>query len=613
MSVPRTGVARVGMQRDPEPPAVQGEVVPRRLPPGTVIHPPPGSVGPMPEVVPRPPMMPPWWGAGPGLVGNWPNAVTPPWSWNWAQWYWPPWAPRQWRTTEDDWRWWPLWNMRAGIPNQTALAQWPMGSTVPPAFSPGQPILCRGCQAGWPFDENGRHIGPAPFPNSNRWDCQRVRWWGIPGASGFPLRWRSGWWQSTDFSTGDTAIWVRPWGSTWVPPLFPGQPLPPPGPGGGGGGTVTSPTVTLTPSATSIAAGGTVTLTWASTNATSWTASWGAVTTPSGTVTLSPAATTTYSITASGSGGTPASASTTVTVTGGVTPPPPTAADPTVVLSASPLTVVQGQAVTLTWSSTNANIPLVASGGWTGNMALAGSTTVTPAVTTTYTLTASGAAGTNPASQFVTVTVNPVTAFTPVTNHYSQVTTTGVVETVPVGAQNCVMEVWGTGGKGGIAGYDGMAGLDTGGGGGGSGGYCRFSLNVSAQAGNTFTVYLYGNTVAGAVNYSEIVAGTVTGFSSMRAYDGGNGAGGQGRQGGAGGAGGVAVGGNQANTTGNPGVQGYGEFVTPTSGNPGAGLVGVNGGPFGAGTHGQTWGGPAPIPPSAPGSPSMGRVLFHYT
>lgn len=80
-----------------------------------------------------------------------------------------------------------------------------------------------------------------------------------------------------------------------------------------------APVVTLTPSVTSVASGGTVTLTWSTQNATSCTASggagWSGSETPSGgTVTTSAlTATTTFSLSCTGGGGT-ASASTTVTV-----------------------------------------------------------------------------------------------------------------------------------------------------------------------------------------------------------------------------------------------------------------------------------------------------------
>jgi hypothetical protein len=83
------------------------------------------------------------------------------------------------------------------------------------------------------------------------------------------------------------------------------------------------------------------------------------------------------------------------------TPPPPAA--PTVSISASPTSITAGQSSTLTWSSTNAT-SCTASNGWTGSKGASGSTPVSPTVTTTYTLTCTGAGGTTPA-QSVTVTV----------------------------------------------------------------------------------------------------------------------------------------------------------------------------------------------------------------
>jgi hypothetical protein len=83
----------------------------------------------------------------------------------------------------------------------------------------------------------------------------------------------------------------------------------------------------------------------------------------------------------------------------------PVAANPTVSLSASPNTVSSGSASTLSWSSTNAT-SCVASGGWSGSEGMSGSTnTGALSSSKTYTLTCSGASGTTPASQSVTVAV----------------------------------------------------------------------------------------------------------------------------------------------------------------------------------------------------------------
>ncbi len=83
-----------------------------------------------------------------------------------------------------------------------------------------------------------------------------------------------------------------------------------------------------------------------------------------------------------------------------------TVASPTATLSASPTTITSGQNATLTWSSANTT-SCTASGAWSGAEATAGSTTVTPTVTSTYNLSCSGPGGSVTATP-VTVTVNPV-------------------------------------------------------------------------------------------------------------------------------------------------------------------------------------------------------------
>lgn len=118
-----------------------------------------------------PPVPPPWlWG--------WPTFVSPPWGnrpgWG-SPWCGPPWAPAPWQSTEwlgaqDPWLGW----------TEVGGWRWPLDGVWPGASSPcARSWPCRGCQAGWPFDAAGRHIGPAKFPNSNRFDCNRVRWLGL--------------------------------------------------------------------------------------------------------------------------------------------------------------------------------------------------------------------------------------------------------------------------------------------------------------------------------------------------------------------------------------------------------------------------------------------------
>lgn len=82
----------------------------------------------------------------------------------------------------------------------------------------------------------------------------------------------------------------------------------------------------------------------------------------------------------------------------------PTAAAPTVSMTANPASLVLGASSNLTWSSTNATA-CTASGSWSGSRATSGSASVTPAAagTATYTLSCTGAGGTANASATVTV------------------------------------------------------------------------------------------------------------------------------------------------------------------------------------------------------------------
>lgn len=87
------------------------------------------------------------------------------------------------------------------------------------------------------------------------------------------------------------------------------------------------------------------------------------------------------------------------------TPPPPAPSAPTVALAANPSAVGQGQSSTLTWQTTNANEITIAG---LGTVPPSGSRSVMPDASTTYTLVANGAGGTNETS--ARVTVSPATA-----------------------------------------------------------------------------------------------------------------------------------------------------------------------------------------------------------
>lgn len=174
--------------------------------------------------------------------------------------------------------------------------------------------------------------------------------------------------------------------------------------GGGGGGDSSgpptppsAPTVSLTSSATEVAAGGSVTLTWSSTNATSCTASdaWSGSRGTSGTETVAPSGNgaSTYLLTCSGSGG---SAFSQVSVA--------VRRAPVVTLqSASPVSIDYFTTTGLQWSSTDAS-SCTASGGWSGSRPTSGSeTTARLVAATTFSLTCTGLGGSTTATVVVNV------------------------------------------------------------------------------------------------------------------------------------------------------------------------------------------------------------------
>jgi OmpA family len=142
------------------------------------------------------------------------------------------------------------------------------------------------------------------------------------------------------------------------------------------------------------------TLNWVIENATSATITptLNSVDAHSGTSSVTPAQTTTYTLTATGPGGT---VNATVTVTVGAVAP----GNPQIIrFEANPVTIAPGQQSTLSWTTTGAASVTIS--GIPGTLALNGSTTVTPAQTTTYTLTAASSDG-HQVTAPVTVTVAP--------------------------------------------------------------------------------------------------------------------------------------------------------------------------------------------------------------
>ncbi|MEO8725966.1 MAG: alkaline phosphatase family protein [Acidobacteriaceae bacterium] len=174
--------------------------------------------------------------------------------------------------------------------------------------------------------------------------------------------------------------------------------------------TTTAPTASIQAGSSQITAGQPVAITWSSTNATSIAIDPAVAPAPlpaSGSATVTPAATTTYNMTATGPGGSAASA-VTVNVT---------AAQPAVTLVSSVPAITAGSSATLTWTSSNAVSVSFSPPVGTDPPALSGSATVMPAVTTIYTLTGTGAAGTTPATASVTINVvAPGTALSPITH-----------------------------------------------------------------------------------------------------------------------------------------------------------------------------------------------------
>lgn len=162
------------------------------------------------------------------------------------------------------------------------------------------------------------------------------------------------------------------------------------------------PSLTLTANPATVTTGGSSTLNWAATNATSCVASggWSGNKALSGMQSVGPLSqTSSFTLDCSNSAGS-ISRSTTVTV--GAVP-----AAPTVNLAANPTSVVSSGTSTLTWSSTNAT-SCTASGAWSGARATSGSQmTGALTVTSTFTLGCTGAGGTTNRSVTVTVSAAP--------------------------------------------------------------------------------------------------------------------------------------------------------------------------------------------------------------
>lgn len=161
-----------------------------------------------------------------------------------------------------------------------------------------------------------------------------------------------------------------------------------------------APTVTLSSNTTSVASGGSATLTWSTTNATACTASggWSGSKATSGTQSLTNLTSSqAYTLTCTGAGGS-ANKSVTINVTTSQTVPAPT-----VTFTSDKSSMTSGSNATLTWSTTNAT-SCTASGSWSGTKSTSGTQSVSPTSNATYTLACVGTGGS--ASKNVSITVS---------------------------------------------------------------------------------------------------------------------------------------------------------------------------------------------------------------
>jgi hypothetical protein len=168
------------------------------------------------------------------------------------------------------------------------------------------------------------------------------------------------------------------------------------------GSSTPRPTVSLSADPATIAAQGTTTLTWSTTNSDSCTASgdWTGQKPASGSEIIGPlTSNTSYSITCSGAGGTSAD-SATVTIQGAQPAP-------AITISANPASINAGGFSVIDWSSSNAD-SCTAGGGWSGGKTMQGSESLGPlAADTQFSLTCTGAGGEATAAVSVSVASAP--------------------------------------------------------------------------------------------------------------------------------------------------------------------------------------------------------------
>ncbi len=151
-------------------------------------------------------------------------------------------------------------------------------------------------------------------------------------------------------------------------------------------GKLTAQILRFAASPSTIGLGASTTLSWTTSGATTISISPGIGTvTANGSTTISPATTTSYTISATGADGKTVTAVTTVTVSGSAIPQ-------IVTFVATPTSISPGQSTQICWQVTGATSISIAPGVGT-NLNANACATVTPGVSTTYTLTATNAVG----------------------------------------------------------------------------------------------------------------------------------------------------------------------------------------------------------------------------
>lgn len=165
--------------------------------------------------------------------------------------------------------------------------------------------------------------------------------------------------------------------------------------------------VSLAVSPSVIAPGGSAVLSWASSGATSCTATggWSGTRPLSGTTVVTPTQTTSYSLVCNS---TNAVVSDSKTISVVSTPPViPGSGNPSVTITATPGTIQPGTTALLSWTSSAVNT-CNASGAWSGPKPVAGSEHISPAQTTSYTLSCSGPGGFTTDTETVVVSTQAV-------------------------------------------------------------------------------------------------------------------------------------------------------------------------------------------------------------